>query len=60
MSDLSIQDNNKEKEHYDQFKSALETLKTEYEFQKTNYVKEFEKSKETINSKNYQIEEYKS
>ena len=61
MSDLSIQDNNKEeKEHFDQFKSALDTLKIEYEFQKNNYVKEFEKMKETINSKNCQIEEYKS
>ena len=61
MSDLSIQDNNKEeKEHFDQFKSALDTLKIEYEFQKNNYIKEFEKMKETINSKNCQIEEYKS
>ena len=30
MSDLSIQDNNKEeKEYFDQFKSALDTLKIE-------------------------------
>ena len=61
MSNISIQDNNKEeKEHFDQFKSALDTLKIEYEFQKNNYIKEFEKMKETINSKNCKIEEYKS
>ena len=31
MSNISIQDNNKEeKEHFDQFKSALDTLKFEY------------------------------
>ena len=61
MSNISNQDNNKEeKEHFGQFKSALDTLKKEYEYQKNNYIKEFEKMKEIINSKNCQIEEYKS
>ncbi len=60
MSNISIQDNNKEQqEHFEQFKSALDILKIEYEFQKNNYTKEFEKMKETINTKNSQIEEYK-
>ncbi len=58
MSNISYQDNNKEqKEHFDQFKSDLENLEKEYEFKKKNYVKEFEKIKEKINSKNRQIEE---
>ena len=38
---------------------ALDILKIEYEFQKNNYTKEFEKMKEKINTKNSQIEEYK-
>ena len=39
---------------------ALDILKIEYEFQKNNYTKEFEKIKETINTKYSQIEEYKN
>ncbi len=44
MSNISYQDNNKEqKEHFDQFKSGLETLEIEYEFQKKITLKNLKK-----------------